>query len=147
MHERYLKDARVARVAKIFCNIALFCGILLLILGLMPVLKGLYYFLILMFAAAVLTFWLLTLILFHPFDISFLQPLFDTGSEAFKYIQIYSFKYAPYVCAVAVVLGIAGLVLILRDKSVRRTGRIVAASLAIAFAVVGTVAIILGVTL
>lgn len=147
MDEQYLKDARVARIAKICCNIALFCGIVLLILGLMPVMQVLYYFIMLVFAAAVITAWLMSILLLHPFDISFLQPLFDTGNEAFKYIQIYSFKCAPYVCAVAVVLGIAGLLLILRDKSVRKTGRIVAASLAIAFAVIGTVAIILGVML
>ncbi|MDE7379680.1 MAG: hypothetical protein K2N14_01385 [Clostridia bacterium] len=144
MDKQYLRDARISRVAKICCNISLFCGILLLLFGLMPVIQALYYFIMLMFAAVVLTGWLLSLLLFHPFDVSFLGPMFDSGSEAFLYIKQYTFRFAPYFCAVAVALGIVAILLITRDKSVKRTGRIVAASLAIGFAVVGTVASILG---
>ncbi|MDE6558021.1 MAG: hypothetical protein K2K39_02830 [Clostridia bacterium] len=147
MDEKYQADARLARLAKICCNIALFCGIVLLIFGLMPVIRVFYYLIILIFVAAVIVAWLFTLLLFHPFDISFINPLFDQTNEAFTYIQEYTFKCAPYFCAVAVVLGIIGIVLITRDKSVKKTGRIVAASLGIGFAVVGTVASILEVML
>ncbi len=94
MDEKFQTDARVARLAKICCNMSLFCGILLLFFGLMPVIQMLYYLIILVFAAAVITAWLMSLLLFHPFDISFLGPMFDRSNESFRYIKHYTFKCA-----------------------------------------------------
>lgn len=144
MDDKYLKTARVTRFAKICCNVSLFCGIVVLLLGLMPVLKVIYYVFAAIFALAVLAAWLISLIVFHPFDITFLNDVFG-GQVIFDRIQQFSLNFAPYLCAVAVVFGIVSIPLIMRDKAIKPTGRIVAASLGIGFAVIGIIALFLGV--
>ena len=143
MNEKFLKDARILRFAKICCNAGLFCGIILLLFGLMPVFKVFYYVLIIAFSAVVLTFWLLSLLFMHPFNVSFLQTLFESDA-VFNKLQAYALGFAPYFCAAAIALGVIAIVIVAKDKPVSKKGRIVAASLAIGFAVIGTVALYAG---
>ena len=146
MESKYTADARLSRFAKICCNISLVLGIVLFLLGLMPVFQVVYYVFALLFAAVVITVWLLSLILFHPFNVSFLNSLFKEQTLLTQ-IQQFSLKFAPYLCVAAIVLAVVAVVLVRMDKSVKIKGRIVATSLAMAFSVVGTVALYLGVLL
>lgn len=143
MDKRYLSDVRITRFAKICCNAGLFCGIVLFLMGLLPALRVIYYIFVGIVVLVVLSVWLITLILLHPFDISFIESIW-VSDEIFAYVRAATVKCAPYLCTVAVVLGIVALILFIKDKSVNKKGRIVAASLAIGFAVVGTVAVFVG---
>lgn len=146
MQDKLLKTARVTRLARIFCNISLFCGIVLMLLGLMPVIKVIYFIFAAVIVLVATVAWLVSLILVHPFDLSVVQSII--GSDAiFNRIQVFSLKFAPYMCAVAVVLGAVSIPLILLNKSVPAKGRIVAASIAMGLAVVGLIALYLGVYL
>lgn len=146
MDGNFLRTARVTRLGKLFCNISLFGGILLLLLGLMPVIKVVYYGIAAAILIAVVIIWLFSLIFFHPFDISKVGNIFIT-EEVFVAVQNYSLQIAPYLGAIVLLLGAVSIPLILRDKSKKPTGRIVAASLAMGFAVIGIIALYLAVLL
>ncbi|MDE7087631.1 MAG: hypothetical protein K2O67_05515 [Clostridia bacterium] len=146
MDGNFLRTARVTRLGKLFCNVSLFGGTLLLLLGLMPIIKVVYYILAAAIALAVLAFWLISLITFHPFDLSFLNTIFS-GEVVFAAVQEFALSIAPYLGAIVLLLGAISIPLILRDKSKKPTGRIVAASLAMGFAVIGIIALYLAVLL
>lgn len=145
MDKRYLRDVRISRFAKICCNAGLFCGIVLLLLGLLPAIRVIYYIFVGIIVLAVIVFWLISLIILHPFDISFINiESIWVSDEIFARVRAVTVKCTPYLCAIAVVLGVVALVLFIKGKAVNKKSRIVASSLAIGFAVVGTVVVFVG---
>lgn len=135
--EELLKRTRVNRLSKIFCRISLFLGIVTLILGAMPVVKFLYYLIAVPILLAVLVAWLLSLILFMPFNISFLGEIF-TGEEFFTKVEAVAKTICPYFGAVAITLGAVALVLwLVNKKFAKPTGGIVISSIGIVLAAIG----------
>lgn len=137
------REIILTRLAKILGNIGLFCAVVTLFLGLMPVIKIVYYLIALLIATVVLLFWLLSLIALHPFNIDFLNGIF-TDATIFATFRQVALRIAPVFCAVAVVFAAASIPLILYNKKKKPVGRIVASSISIGIAVIGIVALYLG---
>lgn len=136
-----LRSARINRFAKICCNLCLFCGVVLLILGAMPVMSFFYYIIAAAITLVALVAWLLVLLLtWHPFDLSFIEAMFGGGIEVYTKIKEVALVISPWIGAAALIFGVIAIPLFaVNKKSGSTTGRIVAASLGIGFAVIGLI--------
>lgn len=128
---------RFLRLGAILGNYAILGGVILLLLGMLPV--ATFFFLII----AVFIYLLIAMVWLLTFGQLFDFPstsLFDASGPVFEAIQKFSHACAPYLFAFTAAFAIISIIIAAVSKG-RHVGRIVCSSIMLFFAVLGMVLI------
>ena len=135
MFKNELSRLRILRFGAILGNYAILGGVLLFILGLLPVASVFFYLAALLVYVLIILIWLLTFGQLFSFpDTSWL----NASGPVFEWFSKFAHAAAPYLFPFTAVFAVISLIIVILDKR-PHAGRIATSSVALGLAVIGMI--------